>query len=64
MFLLDWYFFLALRWELGSAWPTIPQLYVRGNFVGGCDIMVEMLVNGELKRMFEKEGLMKKVKKQ
>lgn len=34
-------------------WPTIPQLYVRGEFVGGCDIMREMLQDGELKKLFE-----------
>ena len=34
-----------------SDWPTIPQLYVRGEFVGGSDIMVEMFENGELKQL-------------
>ena len=33
-----------------SAWPTIPQLYVRGEFVGGCDIVTELYQSGELKR--------------
>ncbi|GHA04247.1 glutaredoxin [Arenicella chitinivorans] len=33
-----------------SNWPTIPQLYVRGEFVGGCDIMTEMYESGELKQ--------------
>lgn len=32
-------------------WPTIPQLYINGEFVGGCDIMREMFENGELKRL-------------
>ena len=32
-------------------WPTIPQLYVNGEFVGGCDIMVEMFQNGELEQL-------------
>ena len=39
-----------------SNWPTIPQLYVKGEFVGGCDILVEMLQNGELKRLVEQAG--------
>jgi monothiol glutaredoxin len=34
-------------------WPTIPQLYVRGEFVGGCDIMREMHASGELKKLLE-----------
>lgn len=34
-----------------SDWPTIPQLYVKGEFVGGCDIMREMYANGELQEM-------------
>jgi len=37
-----------------SAWPTIPQLYVAGEFVGGSDIMIEMYQNGELAEMIEK----------
>lgn len=36
-----------------SEWPTIPQLYVRGEFVGGCDIMREMYQSGELKQLLE-----------
>ena len=35
-------------------WPTIPQLYVNGEFVGGSDIMTEMYRNGELKKLLEK----------
>ncbi|HVE49379.1 MAG TPA: Grx4 family monothiol glutaredoxin [Casimicrobiaceae bacterium] len=35
-------------------WPTIPQLYVNGEFVGGCDILREMYQSGELKQLFEK----------
>lgn len=38
-------------------WPTIPQLYVKGEFVGGCDIVREMFQTGELKALLEKEGL-------
>ena len=37
-----------------SDWPTIPQLYVDGEFVGGSDIMMEMYESGELKQLFEK----------
>ena len=36
-----------------SDWPTIPQLYVKGEFIGGCDIVKEMFENGELKKLFE-----------
>ena len=40
-----------------SAWPTIPQLYVKGEFVGGCDIVREMYETGELKKMFDSKGV-------
>ena len=36
-----------------SDWPTIPQLYIKGNFVGGCDIIKEMFEKGELKTLLE-----------
>ena len=36
-----------------SDWPTIPQLYVRGEFVGGSDIMIEMFESGELKQLLD-----------
>ena len=36
-------------------WPTIPQLYVNGEFVGGCDIMREMYANGELQQVLDKK---------
>jgi len=36
-----------------SDWPTIPQLYIKGEFVGGCDIVKEMFENGELKKLLE-----------
>jgi monothiol glutaredoxin len=39
-----------------SSWPTIPQLYVRGEFVGGCDIITEMFQSGELKATLEKQA--------
>ena len=41
-----------------SQWPTIPQLYVKGEFVGGCDIVREMFQSGELKTMLEEQGLL------
>jgi len=37
-----------------SDWPTIPQLYVKGEFIGGCDIVKEMYENGELQELFNK----------
>ena len=36
-----------------SDWPTIPQLYIRGEFIGGCDIMREMYQSGELKQLLD-----------
>ena len=36
-----------------SEWPTIPQLYIKKEFVGGCDIIKEIYENGELKKIFE-----------
>ena len=40
-----------------SDWPTIPQLYVKGEFVGGCDIVTEMTLSGELDKLFDDEGV-------
>ena len=40
-----------------SDWPTIPQLYIKKEFVGGCDIVKEMYENGELKKIFEEKGI-------
>ena len=40
-----------------SSWPTIPQLYVKGEFVGGCDIITEMTLSGELDKAFEAAGV-------
>ena len=40
-----------------SDWPTIPQLYVKGEFVGGCDIIREMYESGELAEMFQTHGI-------
>ena len=40
-----------------SDWPTIPQLYVKGEFVGGCDIVTEMSLTGELDQLFDAKGV-------
>lgn len=40
-----------------SEWPTIPQLYVKGEFVGGCDIIREMAASGELSGLFEQNDI-------
>lgn len=40
-----------------SDWPTIPQLYVKGEFVGGCDIITEMVLSGELDTLFTDNGV-------
>ena len=40
-----------------SDWPTIPQLYVKNEFIGGCDIVKEMFEKGELKKLFEEKKL-------
>ena len=40
-----------------SDWPTIPQLYVKGEFVGGCDIITEMTLSGELDTLFIENGI-------
>ena len=40
-----------------SDWPTIPQLYVKKEFVGGCDIVKEMYENGDLKKVFDDKGI-------
>jgi monothiol glutaredoxin len=40
-----------------SDWPTIPQLYIKKEFVGGCDIIKEMYENGELKKVLENKGI-------
>tara|TARA_B100000700_G_C14371774_1_gene546295 strand:+ start:212 stop:535 length:324 start_codon:yes stop_codon:yes gene_type:complete len=39
-------------------WPTIPQLYIKGEFVGGCDIVKEMFEKGELKKLLENKSLL------
>jgi len=40
-----------------SSWPTIPQLYVKGEFVGGCDIVREMFQSGELQQLLQEKGV-------
>ena len=40
-----------------SNWPTIPQLYIKGEFVGGCDIIKEMFEAGELQQLLKEKGL-------
>ena len=40
-----------------SNWPTIPQLYVKGEFIGGCDIVKEMYETGELQKMFDEKNI-------
>ena len=40
-----------------SDWPTIPQLYVKKEFIGGCDIVKEMYESGELKKVFDNKGI-------
>ena len=45
-----------------SDWPTIPQLYVKKEFVGGCDIIKEMYENGELSKLLESKSIEFKAK--
>lgn len=40
-----------------SDWPTVPQLYVKGEFVGGCDIITEMTLSGELDQLLDRTGV-------
>src|ERR1700681_4270076 len=40
-----------------SNWPTIPQLYIKGEFIGGCDIVREMLESGELQKVLAEKGV-------
>jgi len=43
--------------KIFSDWPTIPQLYIKKEFVGGCDIIKEMYENGELKKVLDSKGI-------
>ena len=51
----------ALREQIKtySNWPTIPQVYIKGQFVGGCDIMKEMHADGTLEELLIREGIIK-----
>ena len=51
----------ALREQIKafSNWPTIPQVYIKGQFVGGCDIMKEMHADGSLEELLIREGIIK-----
>ncbi len=40
-----------------SDWPTIPQLYIKGEFIGGCDIITEMTLSGELDQLFQEKEI-------
>jgi monothiol glutaredoxin len=42
-----------------SNWPTLPQLYIKGQFLGGCDITVEMAQSGELEKLLREKNLLK-----
>ncbi|KAJ1374148.1 hypothetical protein KIN20_036768 [Parelaphostrongylus tenuis] len=46
--------------KLYSDWPTIPQVYVKGEFVGGCDILVQMHKDGEISDFFDSKGISNK----
>ena len=48
--------------KIFSDWPTIPQLYIKKEFVGGCDIVKEMFESGELAKLLETKGLSFKAK--
>ena len=48
--------------KIYSDWPTIPQLYVKKEFIGGCDIVKEMYESGELAKLFESKGINFKAK--
>ena len=48
--------------KIFSDWPTIPQLYIKKEFVGGCDIVKEMYESGELSKLFESKGISFKAK--
>ncbi len=43
--------------KLYSQWPTIPQLYIKGEFIGGCDIVREMYQSGELQSLLKEKGI-------
>ena len=43
--------------KIHSEWPTIPQLYIKGEFIGGCDIVKEMFEKGQLQKKFEEKKI-------
>ncbi|EIN03909.1 glutaredoxin-like protein [Punctularia strigosozonata HHB-11173 SS5] len=47
-----------------SQWPTIPQLYINGEFIGGCDILLGMHQSGELENLLEKENIIPKIEEE
>ncbi len=49
------HFFIRENIKIFSNWPTIPQIYYKGKFLGGCDIIIEMYQNGELAKLLEIE---------
>lgn len=51
------FFFFVLGIKEYSNWPTIPQVFIDGEFVGGCDLMLEMHKNGELVDELQKVGI-------
>lgn len=55
--LIQYYFSVVLGIKEYSNWPTIPQVFINGEFVGGCDLMLEMHKNGELVDELQKVGI-------
>ena len=49
---------IRVRLSEYSNWPTIPQVFVKGEFIGGCDIVKEMFEKGDLKKLFETKSLL------
>lgn len=56
-----WVWLLLL---MDSDWKTYPQLFINGEFVGGCDVVTELFESGELKKMLEKAGAFSEEKKE
>ena len=55
-FLTSFFYYFFNR----SSWPTFPQVYIKGEFVGGCDINVDLFESGELQKLLEEKGILKK----
>jgi monothiol glutaredoxin len=55
------FFYTAVRSGIKeySEWPTIPQVYVKGEFIGGCDIVMKMMESGELSKLLAEKGIIK-----